>query len=123
MPSNAPLNFIHATRPQSIVELMTAIPDTKDTSLFHLCEFIEDCEFTDLSTQILHLIGSLGPTTASPARYIRFIYNRVSLCCCSQLFLNGDDTRLPSPESASPVTVELSQRFRTLTPSLTQPPS
>ena len=29
--------------------------------------------------QILHLIGKLGPTTASPARYIRFIYNRVIL--------------------------------------------
>jgi coatomer protein complex subunit gamma len=64
---------------ESIVELMKAIPETKETSLFHLCEFIEDCEFTDLSTQILHLIGSLGPTTASPARYIRFIYNRVIL--------------------------------------------
>lgn len=64
---------------EGIVELIHAIPETKDASLFHLCEFIEDCEFTDLSTQILHLIGSLGPTTASPARYIRFIYNRVIL--------------------------------------------
>jgi len=64
---------------ESIVELINAIPETKDSSLFHLCEFIEDCEFTDLSTQILHLIGVLGPTTASPARYIRFIYNRVIL--------------------------------------------
>lgn len=63
----------------SIVELMNAIPDTKETSLFHLCEFIEDCEFTELSTQILHLIGQVGPTTAHPARYIRFIYNRVIL--------------------------------------------
>ena len=126
--------------------LMATVPATKDTSLFHLCEFIEDCEFTELSTQviggrstphththththspthththshththtlthththththtlththtfrphsltphhhdasppqILHLIGELGPTTASPARYIRFIYNRVIL--------------------------------------------
>eukprot|EP00620_Florenciella_sp_RCC1587_P018520 CAMPEP_0182559454 /NCGR_PEP_ID=MMETSP1324-20130603/2569_1 /TAXON_ID=236786 /ORGANISM="Florenciella sp., Strain RCC1587" /LENGTH=950 /DNA_ID=CAMNT_0024771715 /DNA_START=30 /DNA_END=2882 /DNA_ORIENTATION=+ len=63
----------------SIVELMHAIPETKESSLLHLCEFIEDCEFTALSTQILHLIGSLGPTTQAPARYIRFIYNRVIL--------------------------------------------
>jgi coatomer protein complex subunit gamma len=63
----------------SIVELIAAIPETKESSLFHLCEFIEDCEFTALSTQILHLIGSLGPSTAAPARYIRFIYNRVIL--------------------------------------------
>lgn len=63
----------------SIVELIHSIPETKESSLFHLCEFIEDCEFTALSTQILHLIGSLGPSTNAPARYIRFIYNRVIL--------------------------------------------
>eukprot|EP00611_Tribonema_gayanum_P013774 TRINITY_DN24994_c0_g1_i2.p1 TRINITY_DN24994_c0_g1~~TRINITY_DN24994_c0_g1_i2.p1 ORF type:complete len:854 (-),score=272.22 TRINITY_DN24994_c0_g1_i2:124-2685(-) len=62
-----------------IVELMSAIPDTKETSLFHLCDFIEDCEYTALSTQILHLVGALGPSTSAPARYIRFIYNRVIL--------------------------------------------
>ena len=63
----------------SIVELMYAIPETKETSLLQLCEFIEDCEFTALSTQILHLVGTMGPTTQAPARYIRFIYNRVIL--------------------------------------------
>ena len=63
----------------SIVELMGAIPETKEASLLHLCEFIEDCEFTALSTQVLHLIGALGPTTSNPARYIRFVYNRVIL--------------------------------------------
>ncbi|CAM9907161.1 unnamed protein product [Ectocarpus sp. 12 AP-2014] len=67
-----------------IVELMTAIPETKacffcEMSLFHLCDFIEDCEFTALSTQILSLVGELGPSTSAPARYIRFIYNRVIL--------------------------------------------
>eukprot|EP00904_Undaria_pinnatifida_P003330 jgi/Undpi1/12999/HiC_scaffold_7.g02663.m1 len=62
-----------------IVELMTAIPETKEMSLFHLCDFIEDCEFTALSTQILSLVGDLGPSTSAPARYIRFIYNRVIL--------------------------------------------
>mmetsp|Transcript_5566 Transcript_5566/g.17572 ORF Transcript_5566/g.17572 Transcript_5566/m.17572 type:complete len:774 (+) Transcript_5566:1115-3436(+) len=63
----------------AIVALICAIPETKESSLFHLCEFIEDCEFTALSTQILHLVGSLGPTTAAPARYIRFVYNRIIL--------------------------------------------
>jgi coatomer subunit gamma len=63
----------------SIVELMGAIPETKETSLLHLCEFIEDCEFSELIVQILHLIGSLGPLTTSPSRYIRFIFNRVIL--------------------------------------------
>jgi coatomer protein complex subunit gamma len=63
----------------AIVALICAIPETKESSLFHLCEFIEDCEFTALSTQILHLVGSLGPTTPAPARYIRFVYNRIIL--------------------------------------------
>ena len=32
------------------------------------CEFIEDCEFTYLSTQILHLLGVEGPKTKDPGR-------------------------------------------------------
>lgn len=63
----------------SIVSLIRSVPETTESSLLHLCEFIEDCEFTMLSTQILHLLGELGPTTSAPARYIRFIYNRVIL--------------------------------------------
>lgn len=63
----------------SIVFLMDAIPETKENGLLQLCEFIEDSDFTALSTIILHLIGNLGPETSAPARYIRFIYNRVIL--------------------------------------------
>jgi coatomer protein complex subunit gamma len=63
----------------SIISLMKQVPETTEGSLLHLCEFIEDCEFTMLSTQILHLLGELGPGTSAPARYIRFIYNRVIL--------------------------------------------
>lgn len=63
----------------SIISLIRQVPETTESSLLHLCEFIEDCEFTRLSTEILHLLGELGPKTAAPARYIRFIYNRVIL--------------------------------------------
>ena len=63
----------------SIVSLIRAVPESTESSLLHLCEFIEDCEFITLSTQILHLLGELGPSTSAPARYIRFIYNRVIL--------------------------------------------
>lgn len=48
-------------------------------ALAHLCEFIEDCEFTKLSVRILHLLGMEGPTTSHPTKYIRYIYNRVVL--------------------------------------------
>ena len=40
---------------------------------------MQDCEFTYLSTQVLHLLGMEGPRTKEPAKYIRYIYNRVIL--------------------------------------------
>lgn len=52
---------------------------TDDLALAHLCEFIEDCEFTKLSVRILHLLGVEGPKTSHPTKYIRYIYNRVVL--------------------------------------------
>lgn len=63
----------------SIVTIIREIPDAKEGGLLHLCEFIEDCEFTYLSTQILHFLGIEGPNTADPSKYIRYIYNRVHL--------------------------------------------
>ncbi|KAH0977361.1 hypothetical protein GBA52_027080 [Prunus armeniaca] len=63
----------------SIVILIRDIPDAKESGLLHLCEFIEDCEFTYLSTQILHFLGIEGPKTSDPSKYIRYIYNRVHL--------------------------------------------
>ncbi|KAK3022029.1 hypothetical protein RJ639_047419 [Escallonia herrerae] len=63
----------------SIVILISDIPDAKESGLLHLCEFIEDCEFTYLSTQILHFLGIEGPKTSDPSKYIRYIYNRVIL--------------------------------------------
>ncbi|KAF5954864.1 hypothetical protein HYC85_007720, partial [Camellia sinensis] len=63
----------------SIVILIRDIPDAKESGLLHLCEFIEDCEFTYLSTQILHFLGIEGPKTSDPSKYIRYIYNRVIL--------------------------------------------
>jgi len=63
----------------SIVILIQQIPEAKEAGLGHLCEFIEDCEFTYLSCQILHLLGEEGPETPDPTRYIRYIYNRLIL--------------------------------------------
>eukprot|EP00515_Schizochytrium_aggregatum_P011924 CAMPEP_0202078892 /NCGR_PEP_ID=MMETSP0964-20121228/6182_1 /ASSEMBLY_ACC=CAM_ASM_000500 /TAXON_ID=4773 /ORGANISM="Schizochytrium aggregatum, Strain ATCC28209" /LENGTH=928 /DNA_ID=CAMNT_0048646211 /DNA_START=65 /DNA_END=2851 /DNA_ORIENTATION=- len=63
----------------TILQLIDRIPNAKEAGLFHLCEFIEDCEFTSLSAQILHVLGELGPTTSHPAKYIRFVYNRIIL--------------------------------------------
>lgn len=64
---------------ESILALIEAIPEAKEPGLAHLCEFIEDCEFPYLSTQILHLLGEEAPKTSEPSRYTRFMYNRVIL--------------------------------------------
>jgi coatomer protein complex subunit gamma len=39
----------------SIVTLISEIPDAKEIGLLYLCEFIEDCEFTYLSSQVITL--------------------------------------------------------------------
>ncbi|XP_054751910.2 coatomer subunit gamma-2-like [Lytechinus pictus] len=63
----------------SLIAIIEENPESKETGLSHLCEFIEDCEHTSLATRILHLIGREGPRSPNPAKYIRFIYNRVIL--------------------------------------------
>ncbi|KAK4495046.1 hypothetical protein PRZ48_013373 [Zasmidium cellare] len=64
---------------ESMFDLIKFVPDSKEEALAHLCEFIEDCEFTKLAVRILHLLGMEGPRTAQPTKYIRYIYNRVVL--------------------------------------------
>jgi len=64
---------------ESMFDLIKFVPDSKEDALAHLCEFIEDCEFTKLAVRILHLLGMEGPKTAQPTKYIRYIYNRVVL--------------------------------------------
>ncbi|EPQ64736.1 Bgt-5529 [Blumeria graminis f. sp. tritici] len=64
---------------ESIFDLIKFVPDSKEEALAHLCEFIEDCEFTKLAVRILHLLGLEGPKTSQPTKYIRYIYNRVVL--------------------------------------------
>ncbi|KAF4308967.1 Clathrin/coatomer adaptor adaptin-like protein [Botryosphaeria dothidea] len=64
---------------ESMFDLIKFVPESKEDALAHLCEFIEDCEFTKLAVRILHLLGMEGPKTPQPTKYIRYIYNRVVL--------------------------------------------
>jgi coatomer protein complex subunit gamma len=63
----------------SFLDIIRDIPESKDYALAYLCEYIEDCEFTYLSTKILNLLGQEGPQSQSYAVFIRYIYNRVIL--------------------------------------------
>lgn len=64
---------------EAIFDMIKFVGESKEQALSHLCEFIEDCEFTKLSVRVLHLLGLEGPKSAQPAKYIRYIYNRVVL--------------------------------------------
>mmetsp|Transcript_5976 Transcript_5976/g.15229 ORF Transcript_5976/g.15229 Transcript_5976/m.15229 type:complete len:870 (+) Transcript_5976:19-2628(+) len=64
---------------ETILNIITHVEEAQESGLEHLCEFIEDCEFPSLLVQILHLLGEQGPRTASPRKYIRFVYNRLIL--------------------------------------------
>ncbi|TIB11450.1 hypothetical protein E3P89_02575 [Wallemia ichthyophaga] len=64
---------------EAIIDMIKSIGESKEMALAHLCEFIEDCEFTKLSVRVLHLLGVEGPSTPEPTKYIRHIYNRVVL--------------------------------------------
>jgi len=63
----------------TLIAIIEQNPGSQDTGLYHLCEFIEDCEHGVLATKILHLLGREGPKTATPSKFIRYIYNRVIL--------------------------------------------
>jgi len=63
----------------TIISIIEENPEAKESGLSHLCEFIEDCDYLQLATKILHLLGREGPQTTTPAKYIRYIYNRVIL--------------------------------------------
>ena len=61
------------------IELIGAIPEAKESGLYNLCEFIEDCEFVHLACKVLHIVGKEGPTTSQPSKFLRYLYNRVLL--------------------------------------------
>ncbi|OMJ30220.1 Coatomer subunit gamma-2 [Smittium culicis] len=63
----------------AIIGLAKTVEECRETALRHLCEFIEDCEFSRLSVHVLHFLGVEGPATSMPSVYIRHIYNRVVL--------------------------------------------
>lgn len=64
---------------EALFDFIHNIPEAVEIALSHLCEFIEDCEYTNLSVRILHMIGSVGPKSQRPVIYVRYIYNRVLL--------------------------------------------
>jgi coatomer protein complex subunit gamma len=63
----------------AIFDLIKYVEECKEEALGHLCEFIEDCEFSKLSARVLYVIGREGPRCKEPSKYVRYIYNRIIL--------------------------------------------
>ena len=63
----------------AMLTIIEHLPAAKEAGLAQLCEFIEDCEFTSLSTRVLTLIGREGPTSKTPSKLNRYVYKRVIL--------------------------------------------
>ncbi|GMG21980.1 unnamed protein product [Ambrosiozyma monospora] len=63
----------------AILDIVKFIPESRDFALDMLCEFIEDCEYTNLATKVIFILGEQGPHTKNPSLYVRHIYNRVVL--------------------------------------------
>jgi len=64
---------------EALIAIIGQVPAARETGLLHLCEFIEDCEYSNLCARILVFLGDEAPSTNQPSKYIRFIYNRLIL--------------------------------------------
>mmetsp|Transcript_108883 Transcript_108883/g.192559 ORF Transcript_108883/g.192559 Transcript_108883/m.192559 type:complete len:927 (+) Transcript_108883:86-2866(+) len=64
---------------EALIIIIGQVPEAREVGLGHLCEFIEDCEYANLCVRILGFLAEEVPKTANPAKYIRFIYNRLIL--------------------------------------------
>eukprot|EP00033_Pygsuia_biforma_P001811 GCRY01002024.1.p1 GENE.GCRY01002024.1~~GCRY01002024.1.p1 ORF type:complete len:883 (+),score=260.03 GCRY01002024.1:139-2787(+) len=62
-----------------MIALVEKIPEAKEKGLEHLCEFIEDCEYSLLCLRVLHFLSLHGIHTSNPTQYLRHIYNRIIL--------------------------------------------
>ncbi|QRW24701.1 coatomer subunit gamma [Rhizoctonia solani] len=50
---------------EALFDMVARVAEARDAALAHLCEFIEDCEFTKLSVRILYLLGVGVPSRLS----------------------------------------------------------
>lgn len=55
------------------------IPNNRAYAMDILCDYIEDCEYSEILIRVLHLLGQEGPKTDHPSMYVRTIYNRLVL--------------------------------------------
>lgn len=63
----------------SIVILLKKNPLVNKLALHSLCEFLEDCEYKNLSIKIIKHIGIFAKSSENPISCVRYIFNRILL--------------------------------------------
>ncbi|CAA9988473.1 coatomer subunit gamma, putative [Plasmodium knowlesi strain H] len=63
----------------AIILIISRIPNSEETAILQLCEFIEDCEYNSLLLRVIRFLLVHIPKTSTPSKYIRYIYNRLIL--------------------------------------------
>lgn len=63
----------------SIIWLIHNDKDLKKQAIFCLADYIEDCEFDNIKTKVLSILGQEGGSIKSSSQMIRTIYNRIIL--------------------------------------------
>ncbi|KAK7195025.1 Coatomer subunit gamma [Novymonas esmeraldas] len=68
---------------QSVVDAMLDIsksnPSSNEVVLTHLAEFIDDCEFSQITKRVLMHLGEGVPQCSNPRRFVRYVYNHATL--------------------------------------------
>ena len=60
--------------------VMNEVPESKESGLTHLVEYIEDCQYPQLHLYILNIINrQILSHNISPVKYVRYILNRMTL--------------------------------------------
>jgi coatomer protein complex subunit gamma len=96
--------FKHAT----VDAICDLVPSARNSALAILSDFIEDCEYPDLTAHILYLFGEEGSRSSDPQSLVRYLYNRLAL--------EGSKVRLAALGALAKIaTVSQKQTFESIT--------
>ncbi|EKF29954.1 coatomer gamma subunit, putative [Trypanosoma cruzi marinkellei] len=61
------------------MEIAKSNPDSKESVLKHLAEFIDDCNYSQIVRRVLMYLGEEVPLTENPKTFVRYVYNHATL--------------------------------------------
>ena len=64
---------------EAILWFVDNLETLKRNAIICLAEYIEDCQYDNLKTKILNVLGKEGPSISGVSQLVRYIYNRIIL--------------------------------------------